>query len=91
MTCPHCGAEAWRPAIAPARKRVLAVVCEAGVVLSAIAAMAWSPWITIAVAFFGLATMVVVLRGRQELCAKCGWARALPAASRGPDPGSGSV
>ena len=88
--CARCGNDVWRPAIEPGRKRALTAATEVAVVVSAIAAIAWSPWLIAAVVLSGVATLVVVLRGRQELCASCGWARAVrsadPPRTRPPDP-----
>lgn len=75
--CARCGNEVWRPAIEPGRKKALTAATEVSVVVSAIAAIAWSPWLIVAVVFSGVATLLIVLRGRQELCANCGWARAV--------------
>jgi hypothetical protein len=75
--CPRCGAVAWQPAMTTARKRVLMTVAEAGVVGSGLAAVMWSNWFLTSAALFGVFLLAVVLRSRQQLCADCGWARAV--------------
>ena len=75
--CPRCGATRWEPALTTSRKRILMGIAEAGVVGSGLMAVTWSNWLLAPAALFGLFLLGVVLRSRQQLCANCGWARAV--------------
>ena len=74
MTCPKCGADAWRDAIAPKTKTRLTFAGEAGFVLFGMLGIAWKSVLAAIVAIVcALFAFAVTLRSRQRVCEKCGW------------------